>query len=345
MLMPKRVKYRKQQRGRMSGARAQRRDDCGRGRRVAQADGEVAQPALVADAPDRRAGQARGEIRLAPGKELDQRRAIQAVAHREVGFRARPRERVPRADGLAVVAAVHAIADERPELLRDRALQLDGQVRNAAARVELVGRADRLRGADVHALRAGPAMLARGRIHRQRQAGVHLAEEEPGACFAREEQRVLAAPADARLARELDLHHRRRVREHAVAERTGLGRNAIAQLLQPRAHHLVIVAPARIARDLRAQRVLGGFLLRGQVVHAAADDALGARHELGGTRAERDAPRHIIHLAVPAPAEPVAEPAFRVAEPGFRDADSLEAQLLPPLLDAPSERAIVHGRV
>src|SRR5258706_10607205 len=119
------------------------------GRRIAQAHRQVAQPALVADAPDRRALQALLELGLAPAEELDQARAIKAVAHLEIVLRADPGEAVPRADELAVVAAVDAIADQRPQLLRDCALVLDGEVRDAATRVELVGTADRLRRADL----------------------------------------------------------------------------------------------------------------------------------------------------------------------------------------------------
>src|SRR5689334_427883 len=94
----------------------------GRARRVAQPDREIAQPALVADAPDRRASHARVEIGLAPREELDELRPLEAVARREVRLAAGLREAVPRADRLAVVAAVDPVADQRPQLLRDRAL-------------------------------------------------------------------------------------------------------------------------------------------------------------------------------------------------------------------------------
>src|SRR5262245_6082887 len=139
----------------MVRACTQRPDHLGRARRVAEPDGEVAQPLLVADAPDRRAPQAFVELGLGPGKELHERCAVEAVARLEVLLAARPSEAVPRTDELAVVAAVDAVADERAQLLRDRALVLDGEVRDAAARVELVGAADRLRRAHVDAALAG----------------------------------------------------------------------------------------------------------------------------------------------------------------------------------------------
>ena len=54
--------------------------------------------------------------------------------------------------------------------------------------------------------------------------------------------------------------------------------------------------------------------------------------------------RHIIHLAVPALAEPLAEPVLRGGEIGVRDPDRLEAEFRSPLLDARRERRVVHGR-
>ena len=65
------------------------------------------------------------------------------------------------------------------QFLRDRALQFDRQVADAASRVDAVRRDDRLGRADLDAARAGAAMRARRRVDRQRQVGVEFAEEEP----------------------------------------------------------------------------------------------------------------------------------------------------------------------
>src|SRR5437764_11125615 len=103
---------------------SERGHDLGRARRIAEAHCQVAQPALVADAPDRRAGEPLVELGLRPAEELEHRGAIEPVARLEIRFIARLREPVPRADELAVVAAVDTITDQRPQLLRDRALVL-----------------------------------------------------------------------------------------------------------------------------------------------------------------------------------------------------------------------------
>ena len=62
------------------------------------------------------------------------------VARGELGLAAGLRELVPRADREAIVAAVDAVADQRAQLARDRALVLDGEVGDAAPRIEPVGR-------------------------------------------------------------------------------------------------------------------------------------------------------------------------------------------------------------
>ena len=66
--------------------------------------------------------------------------AVQRVARVEVGQRRALRVLVPRADELAVVAAVDAVADQRPQLERDRPVVLDRQVGDAAPRIEPVRR-------------------------------------------------------------------------------------------------------------------------------------------------------------------------------------------------------------
>ena len=64
---------------------------------------------------------------------------------------------------------------------------------------------------------AAPAMSAHRRIHRQREIGEHLTQEEPGPRVAVEQVRVLADPAEAGIARECLLEHRCAVGERAVA--------------------------------------------------------------------------------------------------------------------------------
>src|SRR3954471_11026064 len=163
----------------MVRACTQRLDHVARSGRVAQADGEVAQPALVADAPDGRALQAPVELGLGPREQLHERSAVEAVARLEVLLGARPGEAVPRTDELAVVAAVYAVADEGAQLFRDRALVLDREIRDAAARVELVGAADRPGRAHIDAALATAAAVFLWKIDRQIQIAIDLPDEEP----------------------------------------------------------------------------------------------------------------------------------------------------------------------
>src|SRR5258708_3739991 len=164
----------------MLAARLERRDDGVARRCVAQRDRDVAQPSLVADAPDRRALEAPQEFFFGPREELDERCAIERVTHREVGIVDGAGVFVPGADELAIVAAVNAVSHERAQLFRDRAVMLDGEIRDAAARIELVGRDDRPRGTYVDAAVARAAVLGGGCILLQIEVREELAEEEEG---------------------------------------------------------------------------------------------------------------------------------------------------------------------
>ena len=207
----------------------------GVGWRIAQSDGDVAQPALMADASDRRPGQPGLELILGPMEQIGQFFSVQAVAHGEIDFPADSGEAVPRADELTVVAAVDPIAEQWPEFRGDASRVLYGQVGNAAARIEAVGRdnGSGRAGADTGA--AGSAVPGNRRIGRQRQIGVDLSEKEPGAGGARQQQRVFAAPAQAGLTGQCGLHDRRRVDEYPIIAAADVFADPGCQFLQARA--------------------------------------------------------------------------------------------------------------
>ena len=76
------------------------------------------------------------------------------------------REFVPRADELAVVAAVDTIAEQRSQRLIDGAVVFDRQIGNAAPCIELPRGRDGRGGAGWDAGLASAAMGARTRINR-----------------------------------------------------------------------------------------------------------------------------------------------------------------------------------
>ena len=86
----------------------------------------------------------------------------------------------------------------------------------------------------------------------QWQIGVELAEEEPGARLRVDQIGVLADPAETRLLGQRLFQHRRRVDEDAVAEGADGRGDAVGELLQAAAQHLVVVAAQGVARDVGA---------------------------------------------------------------------------------------------
>ena len=204
------------------------------------------------------------------------------------------------------------------------------------------GRHDRAGRADVDARRARAAVRRLRRRRRQRQVGVDLAQEKPRALVARQQQRVLAAPAEAGLRGQRHLEHRRAVGEHAIAEIADLVANRRGEPLQPAAQDLVVIAAQRIARDERLARIgehVRGRARRGrQVVHPRRDHANRAGNELGRPGARGAVACHVIHVAVTARGQPLQQPRFFLGEFGVGDADFLEAQCAAPMRNLRRER-------
>src|SRR5207302_5602748 len=131
------------------------------------------------------------------------------VARKQLRLAAGLRKFVPWADGETIVAAVDAVAHERAQVPRDRALVLDREVGDAAARIQPIWRRERRRRTYVEAGAAGATMIALGRVGRQLKGGEDGAEKQPRAILARDEIGVLALPAEASGLRQWLLHHGR----------------------------------------------------------------------------------------------------------------------------------------
>ncbi len=104
-------------------------------------------------------------------------RLAQIVAGDELRLGSGAGEFVPRTDGEAVVAAIDAVADRCAEFVRDRTLVLDGQVGDAAPRIEPVGRRKGIGRADVETGAAGAAVIVFGRVRCQLGGGEDACRE------------------------------------------------------------------------------------------------------------------------------------------------------------------------
>ena len=125
---------------------------------------------------------------------------------------------------------------------------LDGEIGNAAPRIELVGRRKRRRGADVEAGAASAAMVVLGSVHRQVEACENRAQEQPRTELARNEISMLTLPAEACGFGERLFHDRRRV-DKDFDLTTGVVDEPAPKFLEPRLDHLVIIVAARVYGD------------------------------------------------------------------------------------------------
>jgi len=174
------------------------------------------------------------ELALAPSKERSEHRSIQPVARREFGQIDAPREAVPRADELAIVAAIDAVADRRTQDFGNRPGMLDGQIRDTAARVQTIGSYDRPGRTEIEAARAASAVRRNRFVDRQGPIGEDLAEKEERPFLAVQQERVLAAPAQACALGERHFHHRRRIDEDPSPMRPIASMNATSRAKRAR---------------------------------------------------------------------------------------------------------------
>jgi len=118
------------------------------------------------------------------------------------------REPVPGARRQAIVAPVNAVADGRAQLDRDRAFELDGQIGNAAARIDLERRSDGGGRAGGDAPDAGAAAIFLGRIRVKFERRDDFRQEQPVAEASADEIRVLADKSQPGALREVAFQNR-----------------------------------------------------------------------------------------------------------------------------------------
>src|SRR5207249_2940257 len=109
-------------------------------------------------------------------------------------------------------------AQSASQLFGHAALQLNGQVANAAARVEHSRLGEGLRGAGLQAGRAGAAVAACvRRVRFQFNIEQQGPEKEETSYSLVQKHRILAEPAEASAAREVAFEQRRRVDDATTA--------------------------------------------------------------------------------------------------------------------------------
>src|SRR5215472_296685 len=144
---------------------------------IADCDEYVAHEARAADALDRALGKQSAECGVVEPGQIGELRGAQRLPRGEFYFVAGHRELVPRTDRQAIVAAIDAIAHQRPKFARDLALVFDGEVGDAAPRIEAVRCRKSRGGTNIEASAAGPAMIGFRRIGGQVERGEDRAEK------------------------------------------------------------------------------------------------------------------------------------------------------------------------
>jgi hypothetical protein len=153
--------------------------ECGRIFEIAEGDADISQKTGSFDARHWGAGEASLESRAVHGKKFQEIRRLQVrapVFAHQSSFKS---ESVPWAHRQAIIAAEDPVSYCWPELLWNRPLELDCQVRDAAASVELERSGDSAGGACREAPCAGTAAILLGRIRLNVNGRYDFAEEKP----------------------------------------------------------------------------------------------------------------------------------------------------------------------
>jgi hypothetical protein len=255
--------------------------EVGGGADVAEDDADVAEEAAAFDAEDGAAGKTAFELGGADfeeGVKLVKVVVIRRGRSEEAAFAGGLGEAVPRADVEAFVAAVNAVADEGAEFRGDGAFEFDGEVGDAAAGVELVGRGDGAGGAGVEAALASAAVIALGDVGLKLEAGDNFTEKEPGAEARMDEHGAFALPTDSGTLGE-------RLFEDGTGVDVDFGGGAgLAELfgegLEFRQHDVMIILAKGVAGDAAAGGGLGLI-----IIEANDDEAAGAGQDEAGIAA------------------------------------------------------------
>ncbi len=134
---------------------------------IADGDQNIAQESRASNAFDGRFSEQRAECRIVQPNQFRQARRGQFFARPQIHLPGALREFVPRTHRQAIVAAINAVAHLHAELARDGALILDGEIGNAASRIQPIGRGKGIGGTDIEALPAIAAMIAFAFVRRQ----------------------------------------------------------------------------------------------------------------------------------------------------------------------------------
>src|SRR5262249_42736888 len=123
------------------------------------------------------------ELWIVETGEIGQTRRAQGTARSELGFPPLARKLVPWTDGKTIIAAINPVAHRSPQFARDRTFVLDGEIGNAASRIEPIRRRKCRGRANIQARAATSAAISHRCVRNQVNRRENRAEEQPRSVF------------------------------------------------------------------------------------------------------------------------------------------------------------------
>ena len=106
------------------------------------------------------------KLLLCPPEQFCQFGRVQPVTGRKIGLGGGPGESVPRANQLAVVAAIYTIAHQWTKFFRNTAAEFNCEIGNTTSCVDCKGSDNGPGRADIDTFYAGTTMFSSGRVDR-----------------------------------------------------------------------------------------------------------------------------------------------------------------------------------
>ena len=168
------------------------------------------------------------------------------------------RAAVPGTDILAVVAPEHAVSHCRAVLQGNSALQFDGMVGDAAARIDHVGFDDGVRGTGFETQGARAAVIGCGPVRSQFDVEEDLPDQQPRSHALVDEVGVLPEPPQAGADGEFPFQHGPSVHVYLPFHGTaGPVLHESKQRQQLLFHHVVVIVAPGIPGDFPARSAFG----------------------------------------------------------------------------------------
>ncbi len=250
---------------------------------IAKGNADVAEEAGLFAAPQRGMAEALAKSVCIEAKQVQQVEVLEFGQGDFTHEPALPGKAVPWTDLETVITTENAVANGRPQVFRDGALQFDGEVADAASGIQLERGSDGMGGAGVDAARAAATAVGFGRVGSEFKGRKNLGNEEPVAKPTADQVGVFADKAEAGFLTKRTFEDRPGI-DIGACSCAGASEllDVLLQLPKGSGQRIVVVGGLGVACNATGESVSRFRWLGRGIAGCEGDDGAGSvEHELG----------------------------------------------------------------